>query len=215
MTKNGKLLCALLFLSAPTVGDTIEVHVLQHNQTPLQRAVVWLVPDSNNALPSPQSIGAIMDQVDRQFTPHVLTVQAGTKVTFPNSDSIKHHVYSFSQAKSFELELYDGLEADPVLFDTPGVVELGCNVHDWMLGYIVVVDTPYFGYTDSAGQLSLDVPAGQYSLSIWHSRLADEPDLLTRRIDTTQTKVMTVELPTPLLPSYGDYESDSDEFSEY
>jgi hypothetical protein len=95
-------------------------------------------------------------------------------VDFPNSDSIKHHVYSFSKAKTFELQLYKELNAEPLLFSTQGSVELGCNIHDWMLGYIFVVDTPYVGKTDMQGNLTLELPDGEYQLDVWHPRIQEE-----------------------------------------
>jgi plastocyanin len=114
---------------------------------------------------------AVMDQRDTAFVPGVLPVQAGTSVSFPNSDSVQHQVYSFSAAKPFELPLYAGTPLQPVRFDTPGVVVVGCNIHDWMIGHIVVLDTPYFGKTDAAGRASLQAPPGAYRLRIWHPRL--------------------------------------------
>lgn len=111
-----------------------------------------------------------LDQLNKQFVPHVLAIQVGTSLTFPNSDNIRHQVYSFSDAKRFELKLYSGTSAPPVLFDVPGVVVLGCNIHDWMSAYLYVLNTPYFAMTDTAGYAALDVPAGHYTLRIWHPR---------------------------------------------
>ena len=105
----------------------------------------------------------------------VLVATVGTEVQFPNLDAVRHHVYSFSPTKKFEIKLYKGKEAQPVLFDQPGVVLLGCNIHDNMVGWIVVVDTPYHAQTgvDGAvpGRVRLDnVPAGSYQLRVWHPR---------------------------------------------
>ena len=112
-----------------------------------------------------------MDQANNAFVPHVLVIQTGTQVLFPNSDSVSHHVYSFSEAKSFELGLYKGNAYPPVSFDRPGIVVLGCNIHDGMLGYIVVVDTPYFALTDERGTARLpSVAAGDYVVDVWTPR---------------------------------------------
>ena len=81
---------------------------------------------------------AVMDQVNKQFLPELLIVQQGQLVNFPNSDNIRHNVYSFSSAKSFQLKLYSGQPKEPIIFDTQGVVVLGCNIHDSMVGYIYV-----------------------------------------------------------------------------
>jgi len=118
-----------------------------------------------------------MDQQNKAFVPHVLVVPVGTPVMFPNRDNIRHHVYSFSPAKRFELPLYIGTPAAPVVFDKPGVVVLGCNIHDWMVGYIYVSATPYFAKTGEDGRARLgDVPAGAYEARVWHPRMRAEPD---------------------------------------
>jgi plastocyanin len=136
----------------------------------LEDAVVSLHP--LQLAPPAAGVRAVMDQRKSAFVPGVLPVQAGTRVEFPNSDQIRHQVYSFSRAKPFELPLYAGSDAPPVLFDRPGVVVVGCNIHDFMIGYVVVLDTPYFGKTGGDGGLAVDAPAGRYRLQVWHPRLA-------------------------------------------
>jgi len=141
---------------------------------PVANAVVHATRTDGESLPRPADPEAVMDQRDRQFAPHVLPVLAGTSVRFPNSDDTRHHVYSFSEAKTFELQLYHGETARPVTFEQPGVVTLGCNIHDWMLGYIYVLDTPAFARTDASGQGRIgDLPAGEYRVELWHPRLVD------------------------------------------
>jgi plastocyanin len=110
---------------------------------------------------------ADMGQRNKTFVPQVLAVQTGTAVSFPNFDTVRHHVYSFSQIKPFEIKLYAGTPAAPIVFDKPGTATLGCNIHDRMLGYIHVVDTPYFGVTDANGELTLDLPPGEHRLRVW------------------------------------------------
>jgi hypothetical protein len=110
-------------------------------------------------------------------------VGVGSTVTFPNRDNTRHHVYSFSPAKRFELPLYAGSDVDPVRFDTPGVVTLGCNIHDWMIGYIHVLDTPFHGVTDAQGRSRIELPAGRYQLRVWHERLAPLAPALEREIE--------------------------------
>lgn len=116
-----------------------------------------------------------MDQIDKEFVPLVVPVQVGAAVSFPNKDNIRHHVYSFSPAKRFELKLYSGVPAKPVVFDRPGPVTLGCNIHDWMVGYIYVVDTPWFGKTSADGVASFELPAGDYVVKVWHPWMKAEP----------------------------------------
>ena len=111
-------------------------------------------------------------QTDKRFVPTVSVLPVGSAVNFPNRDTVRHHVYSFSQAKTFELKLYIGTPANPVVFDRPGVAVLGCNIHDTMVAWVLVVETPYFGRTDAAGRLRLDsAPPGSYRLRVWHPAL--------------------------------------------
>lgn len=114
---------------------------------------------------------AEVGQRDRQFQPSVLVVQTGTAVTFPNFDVVRHHVYSFSPIKAFDIKLYSGTPAEPVVFDKPGVAALGCNIHDRMSAHIVVVDTPVFALTDANGLAKLELPAGEHRVKAWHASL--------------------------------------------
>ena len=117
-----------------------------------------------------------MEQKNRAFIPHVLPVQTGTAVRFPNLDDVQHHVYSFSPAKPFQLPLYKGSPPSPVLFEKAGVVTLGCNIHDQMSAYIVVVDTPYFEKTAPNGRAALrDLEPGRYAVHVWTADMRREP----------------------------------------
>lgn len=117
---------------------------------------------------------AIIDQVNKAFVPHLTVVRTGTSVTFPNSDRIHHQVYSFSPAKAFQLDLYAGSSKSTVVFDKSGLVALGCNIHDRMLGFVLIVDTPYFAKTLASGIATVDLPAGRYNLRLWHPDIAAE-----------------------------------------
>ena len=115
---------------------------------------------------------AIMDQQNHQFVPHVLVVQTGTAVTFPNSDNVSHHVYSFSATKPFELPLYKGDVYPPVMFDKPGIVVVGCNIHDSMLGYIASSTRRTSRVTNEQGVALIDgVPSGDYAVEAWTPRV--------------------------------------------
>jgi hypothetical protein len=104
-------------------------------------------------------------------------------VHFPNSDNIRHQVYSFSPAKKFELPLYAGSSAPPVTFDKPGVVVLGCNIHDWMIGYVYVSETPFYAKTGAAGAAVLsDMPPGEYTVRIWHPSMDRAEETTSRRV---------------------------------
>jgi len=147
---------------------------------PVEDAVVSLTSTSAPAsAPAPPS--ALIDQVDKEFVPYVLPVYVGTSVSFPNRDNIRHHVYSFSSAKKFELPLYIGTPAAPVVFPKPGVVALGCNIHDWMLAYIYVVPTPYFAKTVADGKAHLEgLTPGAWEARVWHPRMKGEPEKTTK-----------------------------------
>jgi hypothetical protein len=117
-----------------------------------------------------------MDQRSRQFAPFVIAVHTGAAVMFANSDSVAHQVYSFSSPRQFELGLYRGQPRNPIVFDKPGIVVLGCNIHDNMLGYVYVTDAPHFGTTDASGEWRAALGAGDYAIEIWSPRLgAREP----------------------------------------
>lgn len=114
-----------------------------------------------------------MAQRDKQFAPRLVVIQTGTAVNFPNFDTVRHHVYSFSHTKSFEIKLYTGRPSAPVTFDKPGTATLGCNIHDNMLGHIHVVDTPYFGVTNGQGKVDIDIPEGDHRVRVWHPKMGE------------------------------------------
>lgn len=172
----GLLWCFTGGLSAAT----LQGEIVDAQGQPLGNAVISLKGPAGSA---PATEKGVMDQREKQFAPYVLAVRTGTAVTFPNSDNIRHHVYSFSPAKRFELRLYQGTPAEPVVFDKPGVVVLGCNIHDWMLGYVYITDDPFFAVSDDAGRLSLDLPPGQYSVSLWHPQVANMLPVAAGEID--------------------------------
>jgi plastocyanin len=135
---------------------------------------------------------AVMDQKDLHFIPHVLAIQAGTSVEFPNSDPVSHNVFSISTAKRFNLGLYRRGVKRRITFDQPGVVELLCNVHLEMSGYIVVLKNPYFSRASSDGAYRIDaVPAGRHRLRCWNESLP----ALERIVLVPQTGSVSVDFP--------------------
>src|SRR5262245_47952406 len=173
--------CALFALTAAFAADapSISGRVVGADGKAVAEAVVFV---ENPVPPAVANAQATMDQIDKTFVPGLLPIVVGTRVIFPNHDQIHHHVYSFSRTKSFELPLYKGLDAPPVLFDKVGVVKVGCNIHDWMSAIILVLPTPYFAVTDNEGRFSLsDLPNGTYKLAAWHAQSKAKPE------DTTQS----------------------------
>lgn len=168
--------------AAAASAASIEVSVVDQSGAPLADAIVYAVPSSGK-LPPPKPANAVIDQIKRQFVPLVSVVQSGTSVKFPNKDNFEHDVYSFSPAKKFELHLYHSTPASPVVFDKPGLVVMGCNIHDSMVGYLMVVDTPWFAKTDAAGHATIDkLPPDDYTVTAWHYRLADAKTLPVQKL---------------------------------
>jgi len=164
------LLAALCGAAGPAWAGSLDVTVRDANGNVVADAVVYAVDGAGGRASAP---AAEIDQIDKEYVPYVTAVQAGTKVSFPNHDQIRHHVYSFSEAKKFEIPLYKGTPQEPILFDQPGVVSLGCNIHDWMKAYVYVADTPHFAVTDSSGRARLEgLSARDYRVAVWHPRLA-------------------------------------------
>jgi plastocyanin len=165
------LFTAIFLSAAATHAATVSVTVLDSAGNPLSDAAVYAEPSI--VAPAAKNARKVeIEQKDRAFFPLVTVVQAGTEIGFPNHDTVRHQVYSFSAPKVFELKLYAGVPSNPVLFDKPGTVVLGCNIHDQMLAYIHIVPTPYFGKTDSAGKVKLEgLPSGSYHLKAWHFNL--------------------------------------------
>ena len=172
MTYKLGFLLTCAFATLPAYAATVQVQLQDATGKPLSEGIVFLDSREAKQLAKP-AVGAEIAQTNKQFAPRVLVVPVGTAVTFPNRDTVRHHVYSFSPTKTFELKLYSGTSASPVVFDKPGIAILGCNIHDNMSAWVVVVETPYFAYGDGVGAATLhDVPPGNYRLHIWHPRLA-------------------------------------------
>ena len=163
--------CAGALLAASAQAADVQVQVQDASGRSVADAVVFLESEQARRQVRPVA-GLEMAQNHKQFVPQVLIVPVGSEVRFPNRDTVRHHVYSFSPAKKFELKLYAGTPAQPVRFEQSGVVVLGCNIHDQMVGWVLVLDTPYYAQTSTSGQAALSaVPAGRYRLRTWHARL--------------------------------------------
>lgn len=186
-----------LCLGCAAWAASVQVDVQDAAGQPLGGAVVFLESAEARRLVKPLAEQE-MSQENKQFVPEVRVLTVGTELRFPNRDTVRHHVYSFSPAKKFELKLYTGTPATPVRFDQPGVVVLGCNIHDQMVGWILVLETPYFAQTPAtAGKASMgEVPPGRYRLRTWHPRLpvsapAQEQDLTVAASGALATVRMT------------------------
>jgi plastocyanin len=172
---------ALLPLSG--FAGALEVTVTDARGQPLEGVgIVVEAPGATSPDVPPQP--AVIDQRNEQFVPRVLIVRRGTVVAFPNTDRVQHHVYSFSPAKQFELPLYRGNQHPPVVFDEAGIAVLGCNIHDHMIGYVLVVDSPFFAFSGRDGQAHFsELPNDSVKVTVWHPDLGVNFGEVNRSVD--------------------------------
>ena len=189
---------ALVLFTAAASAAPLELRLVGVDGAGIAGTVV-ILRSSDPARPVAKPVDAQMDQLDRQFVPHVLVVPTGSKITFPNSDSVRHQVYSFSPVKRFSLPLYRGTPYPPVEFDHSGVVTLGCNIHDQMRAYVYVVDAQHYGRTDSSGLYRADVLPGTYAVQIWHPLARETRPLIDQQITVTAADThFTLRIAAPL-----------------
>ncbi len=176
----------LVAFAAHAQTAKIAARVIDDQGQPVADAIVVAVPAEGGVRVPSRSHEAVVDQVNQEFTPKVTAIVVGTAVRFPNHDNIRHQVYSFSPAKRFELPLYAGVPAEAVVFDKPGVVVLGCNIHDWMIGYVYVSESPYFAKTQADGTaLIAELPPRAYAVRIWHPQLDASEESTRKAVDAT------------------------------
>lgn len=203
--RSGRLVSALLLLplllpvSALLPAQELQVDLVDGDGQALPGAVIELLLPSAQQAQYRQPGAVSVDQVDKEFVPHVTAIVAGSEVRFPNSDDILHHVYSFSPAREFNIPLYGRGENVDYFepFPEPGVVEIGCNIHDWMLGYIYVGETSLLAITDASGSARLaSLPVGEFQVRIWHGQLDAEQNMLleTVRLNAGETSKLSLKL---------------------
>lgn len=211
--KKVKVACAGIawtFCLSPVTVLAGEIQALVRDKAgkEVMDAVVIALPANGTAKSTAKNAGnalltVAVDQVKKEFVPYVLPVQVGTAVSFPNNDNIRHHVYSFSPAKIFELPLYTGTPATPVVFDKPGPVVLGCNIHDWMISYVYVSESPYFAKTGTNGKATLsDLPPGNYTVRIWHPRLEGKEEATEQKLTIPRTGAVDAAWNIGLTPEF-------------
>ena len=206
MPRLTRLLLSLIALSFAGVAQAADltVTIRDSNGRPVENAVVIADAGGRDA-PAPQHF--TINQRDMKFVPYVLVIPAGSTVEFGNLDPYRHHVYSFSLAKKFELKLFGQGETRPVRFDTAGLVSIGCNIHDSMQAFIQVVDTPFARKTDEAGRVTLrGVPAGVRQVRVYHPLLRAPGNQMVVAVDPSRdaTATVTVRLRRPA-PAHHDY----------
>jgi plastocyanin len=198
--------CAFGSISMSTAAADLTVVVGDADGKPVVDAVVALFPFDGGTDADTRRPDKSVDQINKRFRPSVLALQTGTLVYFPNSDNIRHQIYSFSDAKKFETKLYSGKTAAPVLFDKAGVVVLGCNIHDSMQAYLYVLDTPYFAKTDGAGSATISAPIARFVMKIWHPQFQTGRNPMSREYEITKPQeslyqTLLIDRPPDTLPS--------------
>ena len=184
-----------------TLAATLVVAVQTSNGRSLPGAVLTIRSTTGTDHPG-APVKAVMDQIERTFVPDLLVIPTGSTVEFPNSDSVSHQIYSFSPAKKFKLPLYRGKPYPPVRFDQPGIITLGCNIHDSMLAYVLVTDAPFHGQTDTQGTWSIELPPGTYRVTAWHPRMREGGQMESQATLTESERTsLTLRLTQPLQPA--------------
>jgi plastocyanin len=181
----------LVFAAGLVHAQTAEIAATVTDQQgrPVVDAVLVAVPVDGNMRSRERPRAGLIDQVEKEFLPRVTVVPVGASVRFPNHDDVRHQVYSFSPAKRFELPLYAGVPAQPIVFDKPGVVVLGCNIHDWMVGYVYVSESPFFAKTGKDGKAILtELPVRAYVVRVWHPQLETSEEETQKTIDVSRDR---------------------------
>jgi plastocyanin len=195
------VLLTLVAHSGLARAGTLSLVVLKKDGKPLNGAVLTAEPAAARVI-APPPAQASVDQADLAFVPDVSVIPVGSSLSFPNSDKVSHQVYSFSPARRFQLPLYRGKPYPPVVFDQPGIVTLGCNIHDNMLAYVVVTDAPFFGRTNAQGTWVVqNVPDGAYRIRLWHPMMKEPTVMLERAVRLeSDGGTITLKLDEPLRP---------------
>jgi plastocyanin len=194
-------LLAVLGLCHILYAGSLQVTVKDRKGALVSDAVVYAKGSGAGSARAKKQV--VIDQRDKQFVPYVTALQVGTSVLFPNNDNIRHHVYSLSPAKKFELPLYAGVPAKPVVFDKVGFVTLGCNIHDWMIAYVAVLPTPYFQITGKEGRALLKgLPTGQYTVEVWQPSLKGSPENSVQHVDLAPNAVKALLFTLDLKPDF-------------
>ena len=190
-----RIICTIPFaFLAPAISQaaTVSIDVRGADGNPLSGAVIMIDTPKKGPGPIKFSWAYEMAQRNIAFDPHVLIVPVGSSVSFPNRDKVRHHVYSFSQAKKFDLKLYGKDETRSITFDKPGVVALGCNIHDSMNGFVLVVDTPFAAQTDANGHVTIaNVPPGGATVRLWHPSVRAAQNMLAQTVTIAPTGFST------------------------
>ena len=192
-----------LLAAAPAWAADLSVTVRDSSGRPVVDAVVTVEAPGR----APAAGRFTISQHNMMFMPEVLVIPVGSTVSFGNLDPFRHHVYSFSAARRFELKLFGEGQTRPVTFERVGLVAIGCNIHDAMQGFIHVVDTPFARKTDSSGRVTITgLPAGSHRVRVWHALLRAPANQITLTVDAARTPTLPVSVrlrrPAPMNHNY-------------
>jgi plastocyanin len=206
MLRRGLIGSVLLVASAQAAAAPLTVRVVDAKGRPVGDAVVTLRSSASTTRPAPSGRYSV-SQEDMQFHPFILVVPVGAKVSFPNLDPTRHHVYSFSPAKKFELKLFARDQSRSVVFDKPGVAALGCNIHDAMTAFVFVTDSQWTAKTGANGIARFaDAPASAGRVAVWHPYLRAKGNLVEQQVAaTTRNANFKVALRAPPMAMGSDY----------
>ena len=175
----------LFLLSMWAQAADIKIQLVDKKGRGVSQAYIELL--STNGANRVKPTTATIDQVDKEFVPLVSAIPQGSTVSFPNSDNIHHQIYSFSKAKKFDLPLLGKNETKNITFEKPGIVSLGCNIHDWMLSYIYIFESEFLLQSDQNGLAAFsDIPPGEYTLRIWSPRLKSTSNVISQTVSITE-----------------------------
>lgn len=216
MAKRIFLTC-LILLPLPTLAIDIKVLVTNQQQEAVKDVVVYLEPLAKDITLPKTSKTVNVKQLNKAFAPYVSVMQLGNKVLFDNQDDITHHIYSPVGENKFEFKLRAGNSETKEDFNTTGEVVMGCNIHDWMSGYLLILDTPYFNKSNNKGIASLEVETtGEYNLVVWHPQLEQPDHKITQQVTITKNSTFNLSLGNSLkaIPKQSN-DDDFDFLSDY
>ncbi len=206
----------VLMNSFVVAASQFNIVLVDNNNQPLPNLVVYLKPADDVVLAKTDKVIEI-GQFNRTFTPHISVMQLGTQVNFSNQDDITHHIYSPIGQNKFAFKIRAGQVKTKSDFQQVGEVAMGCNIHDWMSGYLLIVDTPLFGKTNDQGLIHFDLShQGQYELVIWHPKLEAEQNRISRVVNWQQQKSMTIKVKNKIATAAAQQSDDDFDFlSDY
>ncbi len=168
-----------MLISSLSHGSELQIMVQDSSGKPASNIVVVVIPKSIKAEKRQERL--TISQIDKAFSPYMTVMQTGQPLEFSNSDDITHHIFSASRTQNFSFKIRKGQRYSAITFDSPTSISMGCNIHDWMSGHILIVDTPYFILTNKDGIASIIVDElGEATIKTWHPQM-NKTDIDTRK----------------------------------